>query len=99
MLTAPANPKTPSDSALSQPPRHQLSAGSGQNLGSAPSRVTQIYITFNPAIPYLRLHPKGINLKNEKALEQKFSAFYLTAGEMKEPTNLALELAGEHHTF
>ena len=36
MLTAPVNPETPSlTPALSQPPRHQLSAGSGQNLDSA----------------------------------------------------------------
>ena len=46
----------------------------------SPSRVTQIYITFNPAIPYLRMHPKGINLKEWKSSWTKVSAFYLTAG-------------------
>lgn len=50
MLTT-CEPKDPLpvDSALSQPPRHQLSAGSGQNLGSALLQShTNHPITFNP---------------------------------------------------
>ena len=71
------NPETPFlTPALSQPPRHQLSAGSGQTWTQLSFKSHTNILPLYPHNPI----PKGIIPKEWKSSLNKVSAFYLTAG-------------------